>query len=505
MLLNVASVIATVLVGGGPYQGWLGHGGNAQHTGLSGVPASTFGRIAWSTPIDLTPRYFGTSLLTHYGSPCITFSNTAIVPVKQNLDSGFNVNAFRGSDGALVWSATTDYIMPPHNWTPSFGPCIVPPSRENPRQMVAWPMAGGRIAFRAADAPAAPITTVAFYGNAVYNANPSQYNNNVRISTPLNCAPDGTVYFGFVVLGANGAGLQSGLARVNINGTGTWLSAATASNDPAINAVKPNCTPAISEKGEFVYVTLSSGNFAKGCLVKVATKGILKTLARVVLMDPKANVPAAVDNDGTASPMIAPDGDVYVGVLESSLGSNHFRGWLLHFNGDLTQTKIPGAFGWDDTVSVVPASMVPSYSGSSSYLLVSKYNNYAGAGGNGQNKIALLDPMVSATEAVSGISTMKEIATVVGPTPDADFPSNPLAVREWCVNTCAVDVAGKCIIVNCEDGVLYKWDMNTFTLSENIRLTAGIGEAYTPTAIGPDGGIYAISNARLYVIGSASH
>ena len=77
------------------------------------------------------------------------------------------------------------------------------------------------------------------------------------------------------------------------------------------------------------------------------------------------------------------------------LHSNHDRGWLLHFNSSLTQTQdCPGAFGWDDTASVVPASMVPSYNGNSSYLLMTKYNNYAdpGLGGDGVNKIAILDP-----------------------------------------------------------------------------------------------------------------
>ena len=36
--------------------------------------------------------------------------------------------------------------------------------------------------------------------------------------------------------------------------------------------------------------------------------------------------------------------------------------------------------------------MVPSYPGTSRYLLMTKYNNYAGVGGDGVNKIAVLDP-----------------------------------------------------------------------------------------------------------------
>ena len=63
--------------------------------------------------------------------------------------------------------------------------------------------------------------------------------------------------------------------------------------------------------------------------------------------------------------MVGPDGDVFFGVLENPRGSNHYRGWLLHFSRDLTQSHAPGAFGWDITPSVVPRSMVPSYSGAS--------------------------------------------------------------------------------------------------------------------------------------------
>src|SRR4029450_6261095 len=92
-------------------------------------------------------------------------------------------------------------------------------------------------------------------------------------------------------------------------------------------------------------------------------------LMRVALKDPRNGGVnnALVSDDSSASPMVGPDGDVYYGVLGNP--SNGSRGWMLHFSSDLTHTRTPGAFGWDNTPSVVPASTVPSYTGTSSYLL----------------------------------------------------------------------------------------------------------------------------------------
>jgi hypothetical protein len=225
---------------------------------------------------------------------------------------------------------------------------------------------------------------------------------------------------------------------------------------------------------------------------------------RVALKDPHSGNDALVDSDGTASPLIGPDGTVFFGVLENGLGSNHYRGFNLHFSTHLKQEFAPAAFGWDNTPSIVPSRIVPFYTGSSSYLLFAKYNNYAGAGGNGVNKIALLDPNDTMTDPISGITVMKEVATQISPTPDdgARNGGYPDAVKEWCVNSAAVDIPGKCVLANCEDGVLYRWDFVTNTLSESMRLTSGLGEAYTSTLIGPDGKVYAINNATLFAVGS---
>jgi hypothetical protein len=100
----------------------------------------------------------------------------------------------------------------------------------------------------------------------------------------------------------------------------------------------------------------------------------------------------------------------------------------------------------------------------------------------------------------STATVMKEVITVTGVTPD---PSDgfPNAVKEWCINTTAIDPFTKAALINSEDGVIYRWDFTTNTLSQKVVLTSGIAEAYTPTAIGTDGVVYAINDAVLFAVG----
>jgi hypothetical protein len=172
----------------------------------------------------------------------------------------------------------------------------------------------------------------------------------------------------------------------------------------------------------------------------------LVPLMRAPLVDPATGTPALISGDSTASPTVGPDGDVYFGVLEANFPAHNARGWLLHFDSALAQTRIPGAFGWDDSASIVPTAAVPSYAGAATYLLAVKYNNYAGAGtGDGQNRMAVLDPSRSQIDPISGIATMAEVMTVLAPTPD---PGHPGGVKEWCVNTAVVDAQTRSILVN---------------------------------------------------------
>ncbi len=474
---------------------WSGHGHDAQHSTISPVPAQPLNRILWQTRVDENPQYSGSSLLIHYGSPLITRSNTVIVPVKTGAAGGFLVRALDGVTGATNWTQTTDYRWPPHNWGPSFSPTLTPQNR------LYFPGGGGTVYYRdTPDAVSGATGQIAFYGFANYNADTNAYLANVFINTPITADRYGNIYFGFQVTNSTPVALTSGVARIDFNGDATWISASAAADDGEMTKVVPNCAPALGNDHKTLYVAVKGSSY--GYLVALDSR-TLAPLATIRLKDAKTPANDAVlSENGTASPTIAPDGDVYYGVLGNPTTANHYRGWLLHFDGALTQTKVPGGFGWDDTASVVPASLVAAYQGSSSYLLMTKYNNYAGSGGDGVNQLAILDPHDSMTDPISGATVMKEILTIAGPTPDAGITNSfPNAVREWCINTAAVDPFTKSVLVNNEDGKLYRWDLTSNTLIQPVVLTAGIGEAYTPTIIGVDGIVYAINNAILFAVG----
>ncbi len=498
-LLLLGCVVPSAAVAQSKRYVWGGYARTPQHDALADVAAQPLQRVRWQTPVDLAPQYIGSNLLIHYGSPLATRKNTIIVPVKSGATGGFQVEGRRGADGTLLWTHPSDYLLPPHDWTPSFAPALG-------RNKLWIPAAGGTLESRTrVDATSrARIGRVAFYGNASYAANPAAYASSVFINTPLTVDRSGNVFFGFQVTDVNPSGLAGGIARVSNRGVGTWVTASAASGDPAMTKVPHGSAPAVTRDGKTVYVAVSDGDgwgSGVGYLLALDAK-TLATRAAVRLRDPKIPTnDALLDDDGTASPTIGPDGDVYFGVLENPFPSNHARGWLLHLDPSLAPAGPPGAFGWDDTASIVPRSLVPSYLGTSDYLLMTKYNDYAGIGGSGVNRIAVLDPNAGMTDPVSGIAVMSEVLTVAGPTPDPDFPGSPTAVREWCINTAAVDPRTGSILANNEDGTLYRWDLATGALTESLALTTGLGEAYTPTIVGPDGTVYAINDATLFAVG----
>ncbi len=473
--------------------GWLTHSHDDHHTALSTVQSQDLDTIHWSVPVDLNPPQ-GT-IYIHYGSPLVTPANTVIVPVKTGTNS-FRVEAHAGGTGALIWMHKTGYQVPTAGFTPGMGPTIF-------GDLLYIPDSGGRVMVRKnPDSATGGFSELYFFGEANFKADPTAYEQNVLIDTPLTTDASGNLYFGFIVTGSTPLNLASGIARITPKGLGSWVSAATVSGDSNITQVATSCAPALSNDGTTVYVVVNGESYGYLLALNSSTLGLE---ASVLLKDPASGLDAFIYSGSSATPTVGPDGDVYFGVLENPFPSHNDRGWMLHFSSDLSQTKIPGSFGWDDTPSIVPASLVASYKGKSSYLLMTKYNNYANIGtGNGKNRIAILDPNAEQDDPIIHTTkVMRQVITILGVTPD---PGTGIkgAVREWCINTAAVDPFTNSVLANSEDGKLYRWDLTNNSFSQRITLSSGIGEAYTPTLIGADGTAYAINDAVLYAVGASS-
>jgi hypothetical protein len=503
--LGTIVVAASILASSGEVlaQGWPGYAHDPQHSCLAVSGSLLPQKVRWSTVVDQSINSNSGTIYIHYGTPVITRLNTVLVPVKTTSGGNYQVQAQSGATGSTLWTATSNYVLPTHDWVPIFGITLTPKDH-----YVVYPGGGGTIYARTfPDSTAGTTTQFAFYGLANYLSNPTAFNNAIQICTPISSDALGNLFFGYLSSGAAlpgyPNGIPSGLARVSSTGVGTFIPASGVGGivgDTSIEKVAYNCSPAFSADNSTVYVAVNNGSTAKGYLCALNSTTLVP-ISSALLCDPRyapGTTPANVDDDGSATPTVGPDGDVYYGVLANGISGNNYRGFLLHFDKTLQTTKLPSAFGWDDTASIVPASLVPSYTGPSSYLLLTKYNNYADGGGTGHNMVAVVDPNVSFLDPISGITAMNPVLTVLGVTPDPSFPNTPGAVREWCINSAAIDPINKCAVVNSEDGHVYRWSFVTNTLSPGLYLAPSTSEAYTPTVIGPDGAVYAINDAVLY-------
>jgi hypothetical protein len=473
---------------------WRGDAANAQHTARAPAAGQALANFHWHMAVDLMPPAHlhgapGGEILIHYASPMITAKNTVLMPVKTGSTGAFEIDAVKGATGKRFWKQATDYLLPPYDWLPPL------PAHLTKQNRLYFAGAGGTVYFRdTPDAKTGNSGQLAFYGVAKYQKNKTAFNENVMIDTPITADDSGNIYFGFVVLGSNPLKLKSGVARMDSNGNGTWISAGDAALDPRITQVAMNCAPAISADGSTIYIAVSDGS--TGYLVGLDS-ATLAPKYRAQLLDPVNKQGAGISDDSSASPTIGPDGQVFYGVLEAA--QHNCRGWMLQYSPDLSTEGAPGSFGWDDTVSIVPQKdTVP---GRSSYYLMSKYNNYIGCGsGDGHNQIAILDPRKTQLDHYSTATVMKEVETILDPHQVPGEQNG--AVYEWCINTAVVDRDNKSVIADAEDGWSYRWDLTTNRFSQMLNLNAPIGEAYTPTLIGPDGTVYAINDATLYAMGN---
>lgn len=454
--------------------------------------------IKWQAAHELS----SSGAFAHYGPPIVSPANVFYQPV-HTAANGFQVESRATADGSLRFTQNSDYVLPTYNWIPTFN-LVLTTGPNGPR--LYYPGAGGTLWFidNPDTTPSAP-TRVAFQGSA-YDSHPADFNSTVFINTPLTADSNGNVFFGFRTQGTAPAPLnstKSGIARVAPDGTGTFVLVDAMTSDGNVTRTQHNSAPALSNDESTLYVVAHGNSQYYGYLVALNST-TLATQAKVFLKDPRNNGAnnAALLDDSTASPMVAPDGDVFLGVFGNPY--NGSRGFLLHFSPNLGTQYVPGAFGWDQTPSIVPASMVPQYKGPSSYLLFSKYNNYAINDGNGVNQVAILDPKTTQIDphsSANGLTVMREVLTMNGPTPDAEFPGVTNAVREWCINTSVVNPATGEVYFDSEDGHIYAWHLGKNSLTQAVLLSSGIGEPYVPTVLGPDGTVYTLNGTYTFALG----
>ena len=361
----------------------------------SPVASAGLGVIRWQAPVDLAPQYTGNDLLIHYGSPLVTAANTVIVPVKTGATGGFELQALSAANGTARWTLTSDYALMPsagangYSWTPSYSPTLTPSNR------LYFAGLGGTVLYT--DSPDAagptPPTTgrLAFFGLSNYNANPSAYNSTVFINTPITTDAAGDIFFGFLVTGSNPLGLTSGVARIDANGTGSFVAVVS-----GMSQVATNSAPALSNDGSLLYVLESTGNFGSGKLVALNSQTLCPPGAgrshgpaqhckscghhqrRHRLADRRARWRRLRRRAG--EPLrVQPRPRLAAALLRRPEHDEDPRRLRLGRYG-VDRPGLDGAF-------------VPR--GSSTYLLMTKYNNYAGEGGDGVNKIAILDPNAS--------------------------------------------------------------------------------------------------------------
>ncbi|HTR04281.1 MAG TPA: hypothetical protein VMN82_13905, partial [Thermoanaerobaculia bacterium] len=206
-------------------------------------------------------------------------------------------------------------------------------------------------------------------------------------------------------------------------------------------------------------------------------------------VDPATNDrPAGRVNDaGTASPLVLPDGRVLYGAYTSY---NFARGHLFEFgaSGDALATY---DFGWDVTPAVRPHG--------ETYSILLKDNHYSSPDGTEFYDVTSLDAALSPEWSYRSTNT-ETCARQPGGTISCvdDHPDG----FEWCVNQPAVDPAGR-VFLNSEDGTLYGFDASGSVVG-SLFLDTALGAAYTPVAIGPDGLLWAQNNGHLFAVGAAS-
>lgn len=522
---------------------WPQWGRNPQHTGVSPVLGqgltAILADVVYDPFVEQMKAETDGELLAHYAAPLVDASGAVYMVFKSGLYDGFGVwdhmdwsvtkLQWNGSVLETVWTFTTDWKPEPIALTGWESLCQPVLSGGN----VYVPGSGGTV-----------FVVSQANGNGV-RINPfSTIDPGVYVAGGLAATPDGAIVYDAIGLDASLNLTGSWLVRVATNGVtatvpfAALVPGAPAAGDscqgsfaqdqrpwpPSPDAVPPsgpcgaqrpgiNVVPAIAPDGTIYTVSRAHANSRYAYLLAVhpdltpawnaSLRGILNDGCGVLLLDDdsnlgcRANAPTGVDpatndrpagrvNDaGTASPVVLPDGAVLIGA---STSYNFSRGHLFKFSagGDAMATY---DFGWDITPAVFP------HDGTYSILL--KDNHYISSNGDSYYDVTSLAADLVPEWSFRATNTESCARQAGGAVVCVD--DHPEGF-EWCVNQPAVDAAGT-VYLNSEDGTLYAFDRGGHVVG-TIFLDTALGAAYTPVSLGADGRIFAQNNGRLFVVGT---
>lgn len=543
-----AALLAALFAASAAAVDWPQWGRTPQHDGATtavGQPLQVIlSEVVYDPFAELKKAESDGDLLAHYAVPLVegdsvymTFEAGSYAGFGNWASEAWQVRKLRWVNGQLQteWTFDSDWKPLPLDltaWQSVFLPAMSGDS--------IWvPGAGGTV-FRVSKSTGAALARV----NPFPTVDPTQY-----VVGGIGVGPDGSAFYNTFGLdsGNVSAPVRPWLVRVSPSGGASHVEYSTLtpgapapsdacktrfSNDlrpwpPSPDAVAPtapcgsqrpvvNAVPAIAPDGTIYTVSRAHFNGSYGYLVAVnpdlspkwtaSLRGLVADGCGVLLpkddalnhcrsnaptgVDPGTNdLPAGnVSDQGTASPVVLPDGSVLIGTQSRY---NYGRGHLFRFgsSGDLLSSY---DFGWDLT----PA--IREHDGTWSVLI--KDNHYNTNSDVPFYDVTSLDATLlpewsfRATNTQSCVRDQAGTITCVDDHPDG---------FEWCVNQPVVD-AGGTVYLNSEDGNLFAFRPDG-TEHDRIFLDTALGAAYTPVSMGPDGVIYAQNNGKLFAVGQERH
>jgi len=266
---------------------------------------------------------------------------------------------------------------------------------------------------------------------------------------------------------------QSGFARIDSNGNGTYVLAGTAPTC-TINRDSHNSAPALSNDETHAFTWWRRKHLGT------------RISPRLEQHDPgfdASGVPDRPEKYKRRGNFRRQYGITMVGLTMTLHGilptrANGSRGFLMR-SVATSRFKKPGRVRLGLHRCHRAASMVPSYQGASSYLIFSNTTTTRLCDGDGINKIALLDPRHSDRPPPSGMVWWRcaKCSTVIAPTPDENrFDRVPLCRCASGASTPRPSIRPRTVFSRRRGRHIYRWNSPTNSLSKPVTLTEGFGE-----------------------------